>query len=427
MSPGVSPQHHAWRDTRIFCIHDGNVHALQVAADQDGAAAGVSGHIDARAHLKMHLLAQNFNMTTFRRRQRHRPLERRHLGRRRGGHRPCDMDASSVSGGANRTCRRAFSRVGRNDGTVADDHVTRCGRDRYRPTRLTWAAFGQHLRTGCDLDIPERPQHHLATFQGRGLGPDDAAVLQRSCEDTDRIALERAQVDRLIARRLDFQANPFQSAASDLDRLAGCEDGGAAAGLHHRSLAHLQPGPDQDDVAATRKNGSLDIQRADRAISAKPQPTGHGVGVAHSQRRCGEACGVDNRTHPHGDARGIHQNQPAVGTEGAEDCTRIRPGHAVDGSAGAARLGEPGGGAGRHAETLPVDRGVAAARAVLRRDRQARSVVGQRGAAMDCLRASRLGKSVDAETCSNRHGDRKRPVARNRRGSSRDATRRMLQ
>ena len=65
-----------------------------------------------------------------------------------------------------------------------------------------------------------RLEHHLAALGTDGAGLDQAAVFELAREDPDGIALQRSQVDGLVAGRLQFHADAFQAAPGQFHLLA---------------------------------------------------------------------------------------------------------------------------------------------------------------------------------------------------------------
>ncbi|HXE47051.1 MAG TPA: hypothetical protein VN663_01705 [Ramlibacter sp.] len=159
-------------------------------------------------------------------------------------------------------------------------------------------------------------EHHLAALGADARCLDQATVLELAGEDAHGIAFERAEIEGLVAGRLQFQADTLQPAAGQFDLLPGCQQRGAARRLHQRIGADLHVRRDQDHVAAARKDAAIDAERpARRAIAAEHQSTRERVGIAHPQCGCGESGSVHHGTGTDGDARGVDQHQAAVGTE----------------------------------------------------------------------------------------------------------------
>ena len=97
----------------------------------------------------------------------------------------------------------------------------------------------------------------------------------------------------------------------------------------------------------------------------KPQPAGQRVGICHAQGGGGKTCGVDDGAGTDRDARLVHQHQATIRAQGAKYLRWGVGDNPVDGQAARAGLYKVGAAARRNGETLPVDRRVAGAGAVL--------------------------------------------------------------
>ena len=266
-------------------------------------------------------------------------------------------------------------------------------------------AVAQHIdgATGCarrfnspgpfNVGVSRGLQDHLAAVEaGRGR-LDHAAVLERAGKDADRIALQFAQVQRSIGRRLHLQADAFQATPRQFDLAPGGQHRAAVRGLDQRVLAGVDAAAQQHHIAAARKHTALhrDSGRRRRAV-AEAQASGQGIGVAHAQRRCGKARRVDDGPGAHGDARLVHEHQVAIAAQRAEQQRRGVGDDPVDRRAGRVGLLEESRAARGDGKTLPVDRRVVASGAVLGRHRELVALVEERGLADDGDRAAGIGQ-----------------------------------
>ena len=80
---------------------------------------------------------------------------------------------------------------------------------------------------------------------------------ERAGKDGDRIALERAQIDGLISRRLHLQADAFQTPAGQFDLPARCQNGAAVGCLDQRVFSGIDGTAQQNHVATARQNPAL--------------------------------------------------------------------------------------------------------------------------------------------------------------------------
>ena len=382
VDPSIGGQHHACRHGGVLSVDDVRVLALQVAADQDGSAAGIAGYVDARSGLHVHLLAQHGHLSA----SPGRTLGDRHCRQRSG-----DTDDAGRRLNMDRASRSPFACVGRDDRRAADGDVAACRRDRDRSARLARAALGQDLGSRRYFHVLQRLQNHPTAFKRRRLRADDAAVSQRSGKDAYRVADECAQVDGFISRRLHLQTDTFEAAASDLHRLTRSQDDRAIARLHDGADANLYLRGKQNNVATARQHRTLNIQRPGETVGLKPQSCGDRIGIAHGQRGGGEAGSVHHGTGANGDARRVDQYQFAVGAQCAEDGTGVGADDAVDACAGSCGLDELGSAAGGHGKALPVDGRVVACRPVLGGDNHVGALLHDSSLAMDDLRSCELG------------------------------------
>ena len=230
-------------------------------------------------------------------------------------------------------------------------------------------ARGVDAARSVDVGVSGSPEHHRAPLQRGRRGPDVTAVAKGAGKYADRVALQPPQVARLVGGRLHQHRDAFQAAAGDLDLLASCQDRAAIGCLQQCAATHIDVRCHQHDVTIARRDAPADREAGGAthrsARFAETQPPGQRVGVAHAQRRCGEAGGVDDSARTDGDTGLVHQDQAAVGRQVAEDRGRCVGDDPVDGQAGSGWLHDGGRSAGRDREALPVDGRVAGARTVL--------------------------------------------------------------
>ena len=157
--------------------------------------------------------------------------------------------------------------------------------------------LAQHINraTGCacrfdpagafDVGVGRGFQHHLATVKRRRGRLDHAAVLERAGKDAHRIALQRAQVQRRVGRRLHLQADAFQAAARQFDLAPGGQNRAAVGRLNQCVPAGVNAAAHEHHIAAARQDAALHRDRGRRRSAiTKAQPPGQGIGVAHAQR-----------------------------------------------------------------------------------------------------------------------------------------------
>ena len=220
-------------------------------------------------------------------------------------------------------------------------------------------------------------------------------MFERAGKDADRIALQSSQIDSGIDWRLHLQADAFQTATREFNLAPGRQKGAAVGRLDQRVLAGIQLRAQQHHIAAAGQDAALHRNaRATRCAVTKTHAPSQGIGVAHAQRRCGEAGAVDHGAGTDRDARLVDQHQIAVAAQGAENLRRVIRHHAVDGGATDVGLLKIGGAAGRNGKALPVDRRVVAQGAVLCRHRQLVALVQHAGLTDDSAATAGVGQCI---------------------------------
>ena len=240
-----------------------------------------------------------------------------------------------------------------------------------------------------------RLEHDPAPLQTDRARLDQTAVFERAGKDADRIALQSTQIDSGIDWCLHLQADAFQTATREFNLAPGRQKGAAVGRLDQRVLAGIQLRAQQHHIAAAGQDAALHRNaRATRCAVTKTHAPSQGIGVAHAQRRCGEAGAVDHGAGTDRDARLVDQHQIAVAAQGAENLRRVIRHHAVDGGATDVGLLKIGGAAGRNGKALPVDRRVVAQGAVLCRHRQLVALVQHAGLTDDSAATAGVGQCI---------------------------------
>ena len=151
--------------------------------------------------------------------------------------------------------------------------------------RAALGAASNDLALPLDIGISRCPEHNPAAFQRGGAGLDQAAVFEGAGKDAHGVALERAQVNGLIAWCLYLHADAFEAAPGQLNLLARRQDGAAVGRLDQSVLAGVNAGANQHHIAAARQNPPVHRYACGRyEVVAKQQPACQCVRVAHAQR-----------------------------------------------------------------------------------------------------------------------------------------------
>ena len=180
-----------------------------------------------------------------------------------------------------------------------------------------------------------------------------------------------AQIDSLVVGGLQLQMDTFKAAPSEFKFLPCCQYCGAIRGFNQGGRTSLHMRRNQYDIAAAGQNSPVNAQPSGGTHSpctAKAQAPCHRIGLRHAQGAGRETSGIDYSPSAYCNAGRIDQNQPAVGTEIAENRAGVVAQHTVDARAGGTGLQKLGSGTRGHTETLPVQCAVRAACTVLGRD-----------------------------------------------------------
>ncbi len=222
-----------------------------------------------------------------------------------------------------------------------------------------------------DEGVTTSLKHDAPTIHASLGGVDRTTVLECSRKNTDRVALEGTQIQRLILRRLHVQANTLQATPRDVHVLPRRQDHRTIGRLNHGGLGNFNTGRNQDHIAIAANNLALHIECAGcGAINREAGTPGTRIRVTHGQCRCCKPRRVHHCTLPHRNARLVHQHDLAVARQRAKKRGGRVGDHAVDGHAAGIGLLDARAAATGNGKALPVDSRIVGASAILRRHQE---------------------------------------------------------
>ncbi len=217
-----------------------------------------------------------------------------------------------------------------------------------------------------------RVQQHRAIAPGHAPGDDHPRHVD---QPADRVARGGGLQDHPPAFRLDAAAVVDQHVARRVRRVGGqgqlqeavarqVQGRRQARGQRHPAQRRAdQPGvghlsADQGDGGA-RPTEDAALVEDGPAVAFEPVAAGHEVGVLDVQGRADEAApGVDGPGRGHHQAVAVDHEHLAVAAQGPGDARRVGTRHPVEDGRSGARLLELDAGAGADAEAVPFDHGL---------------------------------------------------------------------